>query len=97
MENEILKGILDELKGLRKDTNEKLNQTNERLDQTNIRLDGLTASVVVLQQGVNEVRYELQGVKQVLADRVIWQNDNITLQTREGNIIYGVIRRASKE
>lgn len=92
MENEILKGILDEIKGLRKDTNERLNQTNERLDQTNARLDqtnkeleGLRASVVVLQQGVNEVRYELQGVKQILSDRVIWQNDN------------GVIKRISKE
>ncbi|MBI5020958.1 MAG: hypothetical protein HZB59_05935 [Ignavibacteriales bacterium] len=104
MENDLLKEILAEIKGLRKDTNEKLNQTNERIDQTNLRLvqtnkelAGLRESVIVLQGGVSDLRYEMQGVKQILGDKVIWQNDNIILQTREGQAIYGVIKHASKE
>ncbi|MBI4809846.1 MAG: hypothetical protein HY800_00020 [Ignavibacteriales bacterium] len=125
MENELLKEILDEIKGLRSDTNERLNQTNQRLDQTVryinktnerldnlctsveqtnerlnttiIRLDGLNASVIVLQGGLNDVRYELQGIKQIIGEKVIWQNDNIVLQTREGKAIYGVIKRTPKE
>ena len=104
MENELLKGILDEIKGLRKDTIERLDKTNTRIDQTNARLDatneklkGLQPSVIVLQQGVNDLRDETQGVKQSLGERVIWQNDNIVLQTREGQAIYGVTQRTSKE
>ena len=118
MENELLKGILEEIRGLRKDTNERFKETNERIDQTNARLDqtnarldqtntrinqtnkeleGLRASIVVLQQGVSELRYEMQGVKQILGEKVIWQNDNIILQTREGKAIYGVIKRTTKE
>jgi uncharacterized coiled-coil DUF342 family protein len=104
MENELLKGILHEIKGLRKDTVERLDQVNDRIDNTNNRIDktneelkGLRESVIVLQGGVNDLRYEMQGVKQILGDKVIWQNDNIILQTREGQAIYGVIKRATKE
>ncbi|MBI5477161.1 MAG: hypothetical protein HY964_10555 [Ignavibacteriales bacterium] len=97
MENELLKGILDEIKSLRKDTVERLDQTNTRIDKTNEELKGLRESVIVLQGGVSDLRYEMQGVKQILGDKVIWQNDNIILQTREGQAIYGVIKRASKE
>lgn len=111
MENELLKDILDEIKGLRKDTIERLDQTNTRIDQTNLRIDktnvrldetneelkGLRASVIVLQGGLNDVRYELLGIKQIIGEKVIWQNDNIVLQTREGKAIYGVIKRTPKE
>jgi len=85
-------------------TNAKVEQINVRLDQTNLRIDktneslhALRESVIVLQQGVNDLRYEMQGVKQILGEKVIWQNDNIVLQTKEGKSIYGLIKRASKE
>jgi chromosome segregation ATPase len=111
MENELLKGILDEIKGLRKDTVERLDQVNDRIDNTNTRIEqtnnridktneelkGLRESVIILQGGVSDLRYEMQGVKQILGDKVIWQNDNIILQTREGQAIYGVLKRATKE
>lgn len=82
MENEILQQILVEIKGLRTEA-----------VSTNKKLEGLRESVVVLQQGVGEVRYELQNFKEVLSDRVIWQNDSITIQTKEGTVIYGVIHK----
>jgi hypothetical protein len=97
MEKELLKEILDEIKSLRKDTVEGLDQTNTRIDITNEELEELRESVIVLQGGVSDLRYEMQGVKQILGEKVIWQNDNIILQTREGQAICGVIKRATKE
>ena len=100
MENEILREILIEIKRLRGEsvvTNERLDSTNVRLDTTINRLDGLHDSVVVLQQGVNDVRYELQNIKEILSDKVIWQNDNISIETREGKVIYDVINKMQKK
>ena len=78
MEEQVLREILHEMKGLRQDvgvTNERLDKlernTGERIDLTNQRLDGLHQSFVVLQQGLADVRYELKGIKDILSERVI--------------------------
>ena len=68
-------------------TNKRIDGLTNRVDGTNKRLDGLHDSMVVLQQGVSEVRYELQNIKEILSDRVIWQNDSISIQTKEGTVI----------
>jgi len=107
MEETILREIVQELKGLRGEvvtTNKRLDETVNRLDglqreatTTNKRLDGLHESFVVLQQEVANVRYELHNIKEILSDRVIWQNDSIAIATREGNVIYGVINKTPKK
>jgi hypothetical protein len=104
MEEEILKAILEELKGVRQDigelrktTDERLTSLNDRIDtlekNTTERLDGLNASLVVLQQGLGGIRYELRGIKDILSERVIWNNDTISLDVQEGNVIHGVIHK----
>jgi small-conductance mechanosensitive channel len=45
---EILKGIRDEIRGLRVDTNERLDATNERLDATNQRLHTVESTLLDL-------------------------------------------------
>lgn len=100
MEDNTLREILQELKGLRGEvvaTNQRLDLTVNRLDVAINRLDGLHESFVVLQQGVADVRYELRNIKEILSDRVIWQNDSISIQTREGSVIYGVINKTPKK
>lgn len=132
MEEKILQGILDELKGLRHDTNKrftslenKVAETNQRLDslenrvgETNQRLDslenkvgetnqrlgvleqrfeGLKSSIEVLQVGVNQVRYELLAIKEILGDKVIWQNETVTFEVRDGTKLYGVIHKGEKK
>ncbi len=97
MENELLREIVQELKGLRTELNKRIDTTNERLDTTINRLDGLHQSFVVLQQGLADVRYELQNIKGVLSEKVIWQNDSIAIATREGKVIYGVINKEPKK
>ncbi len=51
----------------------------------------------VLTQGFSEVRYELQEIKKLLSTRVIWTNDNVSIQVREGETIYGIIRKEEKK
>jgi len=117
MEEQILKAILDEIKGVRGEsviTNERLNGLTERVDGLNGRVDilnvgvnglngrvdtltkhvdGLHDSVIVLQQGLGDVRYEVHQMKEILAEKVIWQNDSVSIETKEGNVIYGIIHR----
>lgn len=126
MEEQILKEILQELKGMRHEqvaTNQRLESleattnkrfesleattnkrfesleatTNKRFEALEQRFDGLYASVQVLTKGVSEVRYELQEVKKLLATRVIWTNDNVSIQVREGETIYGIIRKEERK
>ncbi len=135
MEEQILREILAELKGLRQgqgETNQRLDQTNhqleslerttnerfeslervtnQRFESLEQRFDGLTesvgnlsqrfsgfaASVQVLTQGFSDARYELVEIKKLLATRVIWNNDNVTFQVREGETLYGIIRKEDK-
>lgn len=114
MEEEILKEILhemrgmhaeqaatrEEMKGMREavgETNQRLDQTNHQLESLEQRVDGLHASVQILTQGFSEVRYELIEIKKLLATRVIWNNDNVTLQVRDGETLYGIIRKEEKK
>ena len=121
MDNDVLKDILQELKGLRgeavvtnrrlEDLNTKVDGLNQRVDGLNDRVDGLNGrvdglnrrvdglnqSVVVLQQGVSDLRYEMRQVKEILAEKVIWQNDTISIATKEGSVIYGVIQKEKKK
>ena len=92
MEDEVLREILAEIKGLRSEAA----RTNARLDDTVKRLDGLRESVVVLQQGFGDIRYELRGIKDVLSERVIWQNDSVSIETKDGATIQGTIRRSAR-
>lgn len=85
MEEDILREILQEMKGFRSD-----------LSQTNRRLDGLTASMVVLQQGFSDMRFELIEIKKFLADRVIWNNDSVSIDADSGSKIQGVIHKRGK-
>jgi archaellum component FlaC len=78
MEEKILQSILEEIKGLRNDTNNrfaslenKVTGTNQRLDSLENRFEGLKSSVEVLQIGVNQVCQELIGIKEVLGNKVI--------------------------
>ncbi len=138
MEEKILQAILEEIKGLRSDTNarfislenrignvedgitisnqqldsleNKVGESNKRLgsleaksDESNKRLgslenkfEGLKSSVEVLQIGVNQVRYELIGIKDILGTKVIWQNETITLEVKDGTKIYGTIHKGEK-
>ncbi len=138
MEETILQAILEEIKGLRSDTNarfislenrignvedgiaisnqrldsleNKVGESNKRLgsleaksDESNKRLnslenkfEGLKSSVEVLQIGVNQVRYELIGIKDILGTKVIWQNETITLEVKDGTKIYGTIHKGEK-
>ena len=104
MNEEPMREIVQELKGLRQDfwtqltgLQQEVKATNQRLDVLQNKVDGLNQSVIVLQQGVAEVRYELRGVKEVLSERVIWQNDNISIATKEGTVIYGIIQKEKKK
>ena len=85
MEEDILREILQEMKGFRSD-----------LSQTNRRLDGLTASMVVLQQGFSDMRFELIEIKKFLSDRVIWNNDSVSIDADSGSKIQGVIHKRGK-
>lgn len=106
MEEQILKEMLVELKGLRSEAVEtkkeiqslkkSSDETNKRLDITNDRLDGLHQSFVVLQQGFADMRYDLQGIKEFLSQRVIWSNDSIKIDTESGGSIHGTIHKESK-
>lgn len=86
MDDNMLNKILKELKAIR----------GEAVG-TNRRLDGLTQSFLVLQQGLADVRYDVHNIKEILSDRVIWQNDNISIMTKEGSLIYGIINKTSKK
>jgi len=55
---EILKGIRDEIRGLRADTNQRFDETNERLDMNNQRLHTVeTALLDLAEQQRFVVRY----------------------------------------
>jgi len=54
-----------------KELREESIKTNKRLDDTNNKLVGFRDSVIVLQQCLSEVIYELQGTKEILSDKVI--------------------------
>lgn len=114
MEEQILKEILQEMKGMRSEqeaTREEMKGmraeqegTREELkgiraEQKGIRmeLNGLQASVQVLTQGFSDVRYELVEIKKLLATRVIWNNDTVSFQVREGETLYGTIRKEEKK
>ena len=81
MQEQVLKEILEEVKGVRGEsviTNQKLNGLTDRVDGLTARVDTLTThvdglhqSVVVLQQGVADVRYEVKAMKEILAEKVI--------------------------
>jgi hypothetical protein len=92
MDDEVLRAILAEIKGLRSEAA----QTNARLDDTVKRPDGLRESVVVLQQGFGDIRYELRGIEDVLSERVIGQNDSVSIETKDGATIQGTIRRSAR-
>ena len=106
MEEDILREILQEMKGFRSDLNETNNRVNnvagglnnvvESISETNRRLDGLTASMVVLQQGFSDMRFELIEIKKFLADRVIWNNDSVSIDAESGSKIQGVIHKRGK-
>ncbi|MBX2992163.1 MAG: hypothetical protein KF749_13485 [Bacteroidetes bacterium] len=77
---------------------ESLEQTtNKRFQSLESRFDGLQASVQVLTQGFSDVRYELVEIKKLLATRVIWNNDTVSFQVREGETLYGIIRKEEKK
>ena len=100
MEEQILKEILQEMKGLRTDvssTNERLDSVINEAEKTNKRLDGLFQSFVVLQDGIAGVRRDLQGIKEILAEKVIWHNDNIIIETEEGKSFKGIIHREGRK
>ncbi len=86
---------------LERTTNERFESlertTNEHFASMDKRFEGLAASVQVLTQGFNEVRYELVEIKKLLATRVIWNNDSIILQVRDGKPLYGTIRKDEKK
>ena len=106
MEEDILREILREMKGFRSDLNETNNRVNnvagglnnvvESISETNRRLDRLTASMVVLQQGFSDMRFELIEIKKFLADRVIWNNDSVSIDAESGSKIQGVIHKRGK-
>jgi chromosome segregation ATPase len=113
MEEEILREILQEMKGFRSDlseTNTRLEhlennsiETNTRLEhlennsiETNKRLEGLTSSFVVLQQGFSDMRIDLIEIKKYLSDKVIWNNDSITIDSESGPKLQGVIHKRGK-
>ncbi|MBI2427727.1 MAG: hypothetical protein HYV29_02850 [Ignavibacteriales bacterium] len=89
MEEKILQAILEEIKGLRIDT-------NNRFESLENKFEGLKSSVEVLQLGVNQVRYELVGIKEILGNKVIWQNETVTFEVKDGTKIYGVIHKGEK-
>lgn len=70
---------------------------NETVGNLNQRFSGFAASVQVLTQGFSDARYELVEIKKLLATRVIWNNDNVALQVREGETLYGVIRKEERK
>ncbi len=86
MEEQILKEILQEMKGFRQD-----------LSQTNSKLEGLFQSFVVLQQFFSDMRRDIHGIKEILAEKVIWQNDNVTIESKEGIVAEGIIRHLSRK
>ncbi len=124
MEEKVLQAILEEIKGLRSDTNarfislenrignvedgikisnqrldsleNKVDESNKRLGSLENKFDGYKSSVEVLQMGVNQVRHELIGIKEILGTRVIWQNETITFEVKDGTKIYGVIHKGEK-
>ncbi len=85
MEEDILCEILHEMKGFRND-----------LGETNKRLDDLTSSMVVLQQGFSDMRFELVEIKKLLSDKVIWNNNSVSIDAESGPIIQGVINKRGK-
>ncbi len=103
MEETILQAILEEIKGLRKNTEGVKTEiqglredTNKRFVSLENKFEGLKSSVEVLQIGVNQVRYELIGIKDILGTKVIWQNETITLEVKDGTKIYGTIHKGEK-
>ncbi|MEW5800392.1 MAG: hypothetical protein AB1728_15460 [Bacteroidota bacterium] len=96
-------GIKSEIQGLRKD-NEGVkseiqglrDDTNKRFISLENKFEGLKSSVEVLQFGVNQVRQELIGIKEILGNKVIWQNETITFEVKDGTKMYGVIHKGEK-
>ena len=99
MEEVILREILQEMKGFRSDlneTNNKVGSVVENISETNKRLDGLTSSLVVMQQAFAGMRIELVDIKKLLSDKVIWNNDSVTIDAESGSKIQGVIHKRGK-
>lgn len=113
MEEQILRDILQEMKGMRQEqtvtnqemkgmrqelavTNDRLEKTVDRLDKTVNRLDGVFQSMQVIQQGFSDMRHDINTIKEFLSTKVIWSNDTIAINTKEGEVIEGIIssRRA---
>jgi hypothetical protein len=94
MEEEILKAILQEMKGMRQDIEALRKTTDERLDAlqktTDRRLDAL-------EQGLAGIRYELGEIKDFLSERVIWNNDTISIDAQDGTVVHGVIHKGAKK
>ena len=74
----------------------KSDESNKRLGSLENKFEGFKSSVEVLQIGVNQVRYELIGIKDILGTKVIWQNETITLEVKDGTKIYGTIHKGEK-
>jgi len=95
--NAELASVKKEIRSVRDD----ISETNKRLfileQSTSKRLDGLNDSMVVMQQAFTDMRRDLHAIKEILAEKVIWQNDNIVIESKEGTAIEGIIRHLSRE
>jgi len=99
MEEEILHEILQEMKGFRSDlsvTNSRLSNLETKMDETNKRLDGLNSSLVIMQQAYTDVKFVVTQIKDFLSDRVIWDNDSISIETGSGSSIHGTIHKGDQ-
>jgi chromosome segregation ATPase len=79
------------------ESNRRLASLEERTDGTNKRLDGLNASFIITQQAYSEMKADLNDIKRFLSERVIWNNDSISIETDTGSHIHGTIHKGGQK
>ena len=92
MEEKILQAILDEIKGLRKDNGE----LKTEFQGLRKEFEGVKTVIEVLQISSNQSRQELTKIREILGEKVIWNNETITLELKDGTKQYGTIHKGEK-
>ena len=81
-----------EFQGLRKDTGElKIEIQGLRKE-----FEGVKSVVEVLQISSNLSRQELTKIREILGEKVIWNNEIITFELKDGTKQYGTIHKGEK-
>ncbi len=70
--------------------------TNTRFESLEKKFDGVFASLQVLTRGFSDLRFEVQEIRKFLMTVVIWNNDDIEINTNKSEKIEGTIHSKNR-